>query len=192
MYKPVFHFPAFLKKAKRGGPAVILPKDAGMILAYAGIGKSSLVVEAGSGSGFLTCYLARIAKKVITYEIKAEFQELAKKNVLALGLDNVEFKFQDVTLGIDETEADAVVLDLPESFKAVSHAYAALKKEGTLVGYLPNVEQAKEFHLACQKQGFSDVFMLENIVREYDVREFGVRPQHFGLHHTAYLVFARK
>jgi len=52
-------------------------------------------------------------------------------------------------------------------------------------------EQAKALHLECQKQ-FAGVFTMECIMREFEVRDFGFRPAHFGLMHTAYLVFARK
>ncbi|NYZ77498.1 tRNA (adenine-N1)-methyltransferase, partial [Candidatus Micrarchaeota archaeon] len=65
------------------------------------------------------------------------------------------------------------------------------KKDGTFAAHCLNVEQAKVLVLELRKH-FREVFMLENIIREYEVRDFGTRPQHFGLMHTAYLVFARK
>ncbi len=186
-----FHFPQILKKLKRG-PAIIQPKDIGLIVGYTGIGKESVCVDAGAGSGFLTIALANICKKVYSYERKPEFYELAEKNVERTGLENVELKNRDIFEGIDEKEADLVTLDLPEAEKAVAHAHSALKKDGWCVGYLPNVEQAKTFYIECHRNGFSEIFMLEGIVREYEVREYGVRPAHIGLVHTAYLVFARK
>ncbi len=186
-----FHFPPVFKKLKRGGPAVILPKDVGTILGYSGLTRDSLVVEAGSGSGFLTIALAQIAKKVISYEIKEEFHQLAKSNAQKAGLTNIDFRLTSVLEGIPEKDADCVVLDMQESVKAVPIAHASLASGGTLAGYLPNIEQAKDFALECKKL-FKDVFMLENIMRDYEIRDFGVRPKHWGLTHTAYLVFARK
>ena len=73
MDKPNFHFPPLLKKLKRGGPAVTIPKDAGMIIGYTGIGKNSRIVELGSGSGFMTVQFANIAKEVVSYEKRKEF-----------------------------------------------------------------------------------------------------------------------
>lgn len=186
-----FHFPAILKKLKRG-PAIIQPKDIGLIIGYTGIGKESVCIDAGAGSAFLTIALANICKKVYSYEKKPEFFELAGKNIEYSGLKNTELKNKDIFEGIEEKETDLITLDLPEAEKAVLHACNALKKDGWLVGYLPNIEQAKLFYLECEKAGFTEIFMLENIVREYEVREYGVRPQHIGLMHTAYLVFARK
>jgi tRNA (adenine57-N1/adenine58-N1)-methyltransferase len=189
--KPDFHFPPIFQKLKRGGPAIVLPKDSGAILAYAGIGRESIVVEAGAGTGFLTVALGQVAKEVIAYENKEEFARLAEQNIERVGLQNVKIKRADITAGIEEKELDAVVLDMQDATKAVGLSFAALKKGGCLTAYLPNIEQGKEFALECKKQ-FADVFMLENIVREYEIRDFGVRPKHWGLTHTAYLVFARK
>ena len=184
-------FPPILKGMKRG-PAVIIPKDIGMVISYTGLGKKSKVVEAGAGSGFATILLGNIAKSVVSYERNKEFAELVKKNVEKAALKNVKVKTADILDGIKEKEVDLVLLDMPESHKGVGLAHAALVKGGHLVGYLPNLEQAKEFFLAAEEAKFSEVYMLECIVREYDVRIYGVRPKHIGLAHTAYLVFAQK
>ena len=190
MKKPEFRFPPVFKRLKRGGPAIILPKDSGMIIAYAGIGRESVVVEGGSGSGFLTIALAQIAREVVSYENDERFAKLAEENVKRAGMKNVKIKQADITQGIEEKDTDAVILDIRDAIKVVQHARASLKRDGCLVAYLPNMEQAKEFYLGCE--AFSETFMLENIVREYEVREFGVRPKHWGLMHSGYLVFARK
>lgn len=191
MNKPDFHFPNTVKKLKRGGPAVTIPKDAGMVIAYSGIGKNSKVVELGTGTGFMTVQLANIAKEVITYEKRKEFAELAEANVKKAGLKNVVLKETDVLNGFDEKDADLVFCDIAEAEKIVEDAYSALKKDGTFAAHCLNIEQAKKLFLELKKY-FKDVFMIENIIREYDVRDFGTRPKHFGMMHTAYLVFARK
>jgi len=188
---PEIRFPPILSNMKRG-PAVIIPKDLGMVISYTGLGKTSKVVEAGAGSGFATIVLGNIAKNVVSYERKKEFAELVKDNVKKAGLKNVKVKTADVLEGIKEKGVDLVLLDMPEAQNAVKHAYLALAKGGYLVGFLPNMEQAKEFYLTAEKAKFDEVFMLESIVREYDVRIYGVRPKHVGLTHTAYLVFAQK
>jgi tRNA (adenine57-N1/adenine58-N1)-methyltransferase len=192
MDKPDFHFPEILRKAKRGGPAVVLPKDAGMVIAFTGIGKNSRVLELGTGSGFMTLQMANIVKEVITYEKRAEFADIAEHNVKKSGLTNVTIKRKDVLEGIDETgEFDLVFCDIAEGEKIAKRAHELLRKGGFLAAYCLNIEQAKALSLEAQKH-FASVFMLEAIVREYDVRDFGVRPQHFGLMHSGYLVFARK
>lgn len=189
--KPDFHFPKTLEKLKRGGPAVTIPKDAGMVIAYSGIGKDSKVVELGTGTGFMTVQLGNIAKEVITYEKRKEFAELAEANVKKAGLNNVVLKETDVLEGFSEKDADLIFCDIAEAEKIVEDAYSALKKDGMFAAHCLNIEQAKVLVLELKKH-FRDVFMIENIIREYDVRDFGTRPKHFGMMHTAYLVFAKK
>jgi tRNA (adenine57-N1/adenine58-N1)-methyltransferase catalytic subunit len=184
-------FPPILSGMKRG-PAVIIPKDIGLVIAYAGLGKKSKVLEAGAGSGFATIILGNIAKSVVSYERNEQFFAIARANVKKAGLTNVKLKNADILEGIKEKGLDLILLDMPDSEKAVDGARESLVEGGFLVGFLPNIEQAKEFFLKCEESGFRETFMLEGIVREYDVREYGVRPKHVGLVHTAYLAFARK
>ena len=193
MEKPDFHFPSLLRKLKRGGPAVTVPKDAGMVIAYSGIGKNSRVLELGSGSGFMTIQMANIAKEVVTYEKRKEFQELAMHNVEKAGMDNVTFKLKDVHEGIDEQDGswDLVYCDIPDADKAVEMSHKALRKNGFMAAHCLQSEQAKALHLAAEKI-FSEVFTTEALVREYEVREFGFRPKNFGVQYTAFMVFARK
>ncbi len=188
---PLF-FPEILKKCKRG-PQVVLPKDIGVILAYSGVGKNSTVVDAGAGSGWLAVSLANVAKKVISYEWREEFAELAEKNAKRAGVsESLEIKRKNVLEGIDEREVDLVTFDFADSDKAVPHAHAALRKGGMVFGYLPHVEQAKKFFEACEQSGFGEMNMVECIVRNYLVRQAGVRPENTGLTHTAYIVFGVK
>ncbi|MFA6214252.1 MAG: rRNA adenine N-6-methyltransferase family protein [Candidatus Micrarchaeia archaeon] len=185
------HFPEILKKCKRG-PQVILPKDIGIILAYSGVGKGSVVVDAGAGSGWLAVSLANVAKKVTSYEWREEFAELAEKNASRACVEGLIIKRANVLEGIEEREVDLVTLDLADSDKAVAHAHAALRKGGMVFGYLPHVEQARRFFEACEAAGFDTPHMVECMVRDYLVRQSGVRPENTGLTHTAYLVFAAK
>ena len=105
---------------------------------------------------------------------------------------SLTIKRANVLEGIEEREVDLVTLDLADSDKAVSHAHAALRAGGMVFGYLPHVEQARRFHEACTAAGFGEPHMMEVIVRDYLVRQAGVRPENTGLTHTAYLVFAVK
>ena len=47
-------------------------KEIGMIIIQTGISKESTIIEAGTGSGALTCSLAKHAKHVYTYDIVEE------------------------------------------------------------------------------------------------------------------------
>jgi tRNA (adenine57-N1/adenine58-N1)-methyltransferase len=190
---PDFHFPELLKRCRRGGPAVTLPKDAGMVIAYTGIGRESRILELGTGSGFMTIQMANIAKEVVTYEKREEFAELAELNVKQSRLTNIILKQGDVLEGIEEKNEsfELVFCDIAESNRITKRASELLYTGGFLAAHCLQIEQAKELVLEAKKY-FKEVFMIENIVREYEVRDFGVRPQHFGLLHSAYLVFAKK
>lgn len=186
-YNIDFRFPPILKKLKRG-PQIILPKDLGLIVGYTGIGKNSIVVDAGTGSSFAAVFLGNIAKKVYTYEIRPDFAEFAKKNITRSELDNVVLRQKDVFKGFRE-KADLIMLDVPNAEKIFRSKYS-LADGGYIVSYLPNFEQVKKFVDAARKKKF-ETFTIEAIVRELMFREF-TRPQTKGLMHTAFLTFARK
>ena len=66
------------------GAAVIYPKDAAQIVALADIFPGAHVVEAGAGSGALTCSLLRAVGpggRVTSYERREEFADVARRNV---------------------------------------------------------------------------------------------------------------
>jgi tRNA (adenine57-N1/adenine58-N1)-methyltransferase len=181
-----------LRKLKRG-PAVTIPKDAGLIIAYTGIGKESRIIELGSGSGFLTAQFANIAKEIVSYEKREEFLKIAEGNIKKLGFSNVIFKHRDVLGGIDENDEsfDLVFCDIAEAEKTVEFALRALRKGGFVAAHCLHIEQASKLAMECKKY-FSEVQIVESIVRDYEFDERGTRPKHIGLLHTAYLVFARK
>ncbi|MFH0835596.1 MAG: methyltransferase domain-containing protein [Candidatus Micrarchaeota archaeon] len=185
-----------LRKLKRG-PQVILPRDAAAIIAHAGVSNGDRVVEAGSGSGFMTIFIANSvgdSGKVYSYENREEFLEIARKNVEKVGFaSRVEFKLRDVTEGVDEKDVDCLLLDCGGSDKLVGVAFNALKKDGILAGYLPNVEQLKAFVLAAEDAGFVLSEALEVFERDWLVRrDRGCRPSTHGLSHSAFLAFLRK
>ena len=66
------------------GAQVIYPKDAAQIVAMGDIFPGARVVEAGAGSGALTCSLLRAVGSeghVYSYEVREDFAEVAQKNV---------------------------------------------------------------------------------------------------------------
>jgi tRNA (adenine57-N1/adenine58-N1)-methyltransferase catalytic subunit len=66
------------------GAAVVYPKDAARILVEADIFPGARVIEAGAGSGALTCYLLRAIGehgRLISFERREEFAAVARRNV---------------------------------------------------------------------------------------------------------------
>ncbi len=187
----MFIYPEEYGRLKRG-PQVVLPKDIGIIIAYSGVDKNCVCVDAGTGSGWLALALAKICKHVYSYDTREEFSGIAEKNRRMLNLDNITFKTGDVCKGISERNVDLVTLDMPSSEKAVRAAAKALREGGTIVGYLPHTEQVRKFADKLGKAGFSGIYTIECIVRDILVRESGTRPSTKGVWHTAYLTFGRK
>ncbi|HLC86023.1 MAG TPA: methyltransferase domain-containing protein [Candidatus Nanoarchaeia archaeon] len=174
----------------RRGPAITHPKDIGLIIVTTGIGQGSKVLDAGSGSGSLSSYLARIGCKVTSYEINKEFFKIAQLNHKELGLE-VEIKDKDVHKGIDEKDLDLIILDLPDPWNALKYIHKALKNGAFLVCYLPTVTQVAEL-----VKKFDNKFYMwkvsELLEREWHVEDLKVRPKNQMLGHTAFVVFARK
>jgi tRNA (adenine57-N1/adenine58-N1)-methyltransferase len=67
----------------RRGAAVVYPKDAAQIVAMADIFPGARVLEAGAGSGALSCWLLRAigeAGLLVSYERRPDFAEIARRN----------------------------------------------------------------------------------------------------------------
>jgi tRNA (adenine57-N1/adenine58-N1)-methyltransferase len=182
-----------LKKKMKRLPQIIMPKDAALILAYTTIGSGNTVVDSGCGSGFLAIFLANYVKpgKVVTYEINKQFAKIAKENIENSQLRNVRLKIKDVRKGINEKNIDLVTLDMQYCEKVVKHAYKSLKPGGWLVVYSPYIEQVKKVVKEIEKNNFTQIKTVENIVREWQVRRHTL-PMRSGITHTGFLTFARK
>jgi len=185
----------FIFKSQRK-TQITYPKDVALIVMFSGVGPGSRVVEAGTGTGALTTALAHYVKpdgQVYSYEIHAEFIKTAKKNLnRASLLDYVELKNKDITEGIDETETDAVVLDLATPWLVVPHASSALKGSGTLVSFSPTIDQVIKTVEALQQNNFIDVQTIECIMRRMQTERGKTRPETLMTGHTGYITFARK
>ena len=73
----------FTLSMKRGA-AIVYPKDAAQILAFADVFPGARVLEAGAGSGALSCWLLRAVGpdgEVVSFEARADFAEIARENV---------------------------------------------------------------------------------------------------------------
>ena len=175
---------------------IILPRDAAHILMNCAIEPGETVLEAGIGSGSLTIALASAVAPdgtVISYDIRQEFIDHAMKNLTQAGLaTRVAAKLKDVTEGIDEQDLDAVILDIPNPWTAVGHAWKALKVGGYLGTYSPLISQVEQTVNEIAKHPFIECKTYENIQREMVVSKHGTRPSFEMLGHTGYLTFARK
>jgi len=179
----------FLKKAKRG-PQVILPKDAALIISETGINQNWKVVDAGSGSGFLSMILGNLGCKIYTYEIREDFYKIAKENIKNSGLKNIKIFNKDITKGIIQKKVDLVTLDMKGPENVIKHAYSALKPKGFLAIYSMHIEQVQDVLKELIKYQF-DTKVMENIQREWQTVPGFTRPK-TQLAHTGFIIIARK
>jgi len=182
----------FVLKMPRGAQ-VIYPKDLGPILVLADIFPGARVLESGVGSGALSMTLVRAGAQVVGYELREDFAAKAKANVGAfLGSEEgYRVEVRDVYDGIDEVDLDRVVLDLPEPWRVVKAAEAALHPGGILLAYLPTIGQVAQLRATLDESRFAMPETLEVLWRTWHVEGASVRPDHRMVAHTGFLTHAR-
>lgn len=177
------------------GAQVIYPKDLGTILMVADIFPGARVLEAGVGSGALSMTLLRAGASVVGYEVRADFADVARANVVDfLGPDAAEryrVEEHDVYEGIEEEGLDRIILDLPEPWRVVKHAEVALRPGGILLAYVPSIVQVAQFRDALSGSTFAMAQSLEVLLRTWHVEGSAVRPDHRMVAHTGFLTSAR-
>ena len=176
---------------------IIYPEDAGMIILYSGIQPGSIVIEAGCGSGALTCILGNYVRPqghIYSYDIREKSLKRAKKNIERAGLQEfVSIKYGNIiTDDLDHTNVDTLVLDLAEPWDAIKKATIYLKQSGTIASFSPTIEQAKKATFALREQNFIEVNTYELMRRKIQVKKNATRPEVRMIGHTGYLTFGRK
>ena len=174
---------------------ILYPKDIGFCLVTMGIGEGQHVIEAGTGSGALTCALSFAVGqtgKVFSYEIRPEMQQLAQKNLTRLGLEGqVHFKLKDIADGFDEEGVDALFLDVPNPYDYIHHVRGALKLGGFFGCILPTTTQVSKLLIALRQNDFAFIDVCELLLRYYKAEPERLRPVDRMVAHTGFLIFAR-
>ena len=175
---------------------ILYPKDIGFILVTMGVGPGQKVMEAGTGSGSMTTALAYAVGpegRVISYEVKQDVQNLARKNLTRFGLDSrVDFKLRDIAEGFDETDADSFFLDVPNPYDYIAQVRAALKPGGFLCCLIPTFNQVEKTLQALRQDKFAFVEVCELLLRYYKPEPSRIRPTDRMVAHTGFLVFGRR
>jgi tRNA (adenine57-N1/adenine58-N1)-methyltransferase catalytic subunit len=189
------------------GAAVVYPKDAGQILAMADIFAGARVVEAGAGSGALSCWLLRAvgeAGLLVSYERRADFAEIARQNVERyFGGPHPSWRLVTgelpangaANLGAagDDAGFDRVVLDMLAPWEYANTAAMSLRGGGLICCYVATTTQLSRTVEALRAQGsFDEPAAWESLLRGWHVDGLAVRPQHRMIGHTGFLVTARR
>jgi tRNA (adenine57-N1/adenine58-N1)-methyltransferase len=181
------------------GAAVIYPKDAAQIITMGDICPGATVLEAGAGSGALTCALLRAVGpggEVISYEVRDDHADVAVRNVETFFGEqpaNWQLRRGDVAAHPVEQQVDRVVLDMLSPQDALPAVAAALRPGGVVIGYVATTTQLSRFVEALRAcGGFTEPVSWETFLRTWHVVGLAVRPEHRMIGHTAFLVSARR
>ncbi len=177
---------------------VIYPKDIGPVLIWADIFPGAKVVEAGVGPGALTMALLRAVGSegcLISYELREDFAQMARANLAHYfgPAAHWTLKVEDITLHLEETDVDRIILDLPEPWQLTEMAWRALRPGGILLSYLPTILQVKTLVDSLREHGgFACIETMESLMRFWHIKGLSVRPQHRMVAHTGFVTVARR
>lgn len=185
------------------GATVVYPKDAVQIVGLADIFTGARVLEAGAGSGALSCWLLRAVGEtglLVSFERRADFAAVARRNVeayfggphpawqLVIG----DFPAQVADQGA-RGGADRVVLDLLAPWDQVAPAADCLLPGGLICCYVATTTQLSRVVEALRGHGgFDEPAAWEALQRGWHVEGLAVRPEHRMIGHTGFLVTARR
>jgi tRNA (adenine57-N1/adenine58-N1)-methyltransferase len=182
------------------GPQVIYPKDAAQIVHEGDICPGARVLEAGAGSGALTCSLLRAVGpdgRVVSYEQRADHAEHARRNVsVFFGRvpDNWELIVSDVAdSDLPDGSFDRAVLDMLAPWEVLDTVSRLVIAGGVLMIYVATVTQLSRVVEALRaQQCWTEPRAWETLQRGWNVVGLAVRPQHSMRGHTAFLIFTRR
>jgi tRNA (adenine57-N1/adenine58-N1)-methyltransferase catalytic subunit len=182
------------------GPQVIYPKDAAQIVHEGDIFPGARVLEAGAGSGALTCSLLRAVGpegRVVSYEQRADHAEHARRNV-SVFFDGEPDNWQLIVSDLADSEMpdgafDRAVLDMLAPWEVLDAAARLLVAGGVLMIYVATVTQLSRTVEALRaQQCWTEPRTWETLQRGWNVVGLAVRPQHSMRGHTAFLIFTRR
>jgi tRNA (adenine57-N1/adenine58-N1)-methyltransferase len=182
------------------GAAVIYPKDAAQILMWGDVFPGARVLEAGAGSGALTCSLVQAvgpSGSVVSYEIREDHAEHAERNVRKFFGEvppNWSLRVGDLNTHDGAAEQfDRIVLDMLSPWDVLQTVHESLVPGGVLVGYVATTTQLSKLTEALREmQCWTEPQAWESLVRPWHVVGLAVRPEHRMIGHTAFLVTTRR
>tara|TARA_R110001606_G_scaffold389560_1_gene555793 strand:+ start:1104 stop:1781 length:678 start_codon:yes stop_codon:yes gene_type:complete len=96
-------------------------------------GKLNNVLEIGTGCGYQTAIIAPLARKVYSVERIKPLLEKARKNIRVLGLNNVQFKHDDGSMGWKEKGPFDAIIAAAAPRRVPEELLAQLAEGGRLI-----------------------------------------------------------
>jgi protein-L-isoaspartate(D-aspartate) O-methyltransferase len=135
------------------GETLNRPYEDAMILSALAIQDADRVLEVGTGTGYLSALISRVADRVYTIEIVPEFADMARANFKTLGYENISVKTGDGFAGWEEYALfDKIVLGCspPTIPKPLEEQ---LKEGGLMLVPLGGAEKFQELVLYEKRDG---------------------------------------
>jgi tRNA (adenine57-N1/adenine58-N1)-methyltransferase len=156
---------------------ILYSTDISLITLMLDLKPGSIVVESGTGSGSLSHAIVRTiapSGHLYTFEFHQQRCEVVREEFKAHGMEEcVTTEFRDVCkdgFGM-ESVADAVFLDLPRPYEAITHARDVMKTSGgRLCSFSPCVEQVQATCEEMRQHGFVDLKTVECLLRTFEIR----------------------
>ncbi len=193
--RPLLH--DFVLSMPRGA-TVVYPKDLAAIVGYADVFPGARVLEAGAGSGALSCALLRAVGTtgtLVSYERRAEFAAVARQNVERFfgHLPGSWFLRDGDVAEISDAAFDRAVLDMLAPWEVLPSVSAVVVPGGVLCGYVATTTQLSRTVEALRESGqWTEPAAWESLVRGWHVDGLAVRPDHRMIGHTGFLLTARR
>ncbi len=174
---------------------VIYPKDIGYIIMRLGIRPGMKVLEAGTGSGFVTASLSWFGARVYSFEIRKEHLRTSMKNLERFGLrKNVIYIYDDVTNApevLGERSVDAAIIDLADPWEKVESVARTLRGGSPAAFFLPTYNQLEKLKESL-KPYFTPMEVYELMMRKIKVERGATRPEQIMIGFTGFIVITRK
>jgi tRNA (adenine57-N1/adenine58-N1)-methyltransferase catalytic subunit len=181
------------------GATVVYPKDAAAIVGVADLFPGARILEAGAGSGGLTCTLLRSVGPegwVHSYERREEFATIAATNVETFfGGPHPSWRITvgDLAHAIEDEEVDRAILDMLAPWDCIDAVARVLTPGGVIVAYVATTTQMSKMVEALREHGgFTEPVSSETMLRTWHVEGLAVRPDHRMIGHTGFLVASRR
>ena len=199
--RPLLH--DFVLSMPRGA-TVVYPKDLAGIVGYADVFPGARVLEAGAGSGALSCALLRAVGpegSLVSYERRPEFAAVAAKNVgrffggipTTWSLRDGDLLDAAPAVASGELLVDRAVLDMLAPWEVLGLVAAALVPGGVLCVYVATTPQLSRTVEGLREMGgWTEPASWESMVRGWHVDGLAVRPDHRMIGHTGFLLTARR
>ncbi len=105
------------------------PNLDGRILQELDIQDEDLILEIGTGSGYLTACLAKLGRHVDSVDINEDLTAMAEKNLQALGINNIKLSTGDASKTWEQ-KRNYDVIAITAAMKSIPESYKKLLKPG--------------------------------------------------------------